>query len=357
MKRILFLTPYPSGTAGSQRFRFEQYIPLLEKEGVVCDTQSFIDEETWRILYLPGHTIAKLVGVIKGFARRKWLLLKVSRYDFVFIHREVTPIGPPIFEWILAKVLKKKIIYDFDDAIWKENTTGSNAIAKIIKWSSKVGSICSWSLKVSVGNEFLASYARQFNNQVLVNPTTIDTNQLHLPSEKEKEKIVIGWTGTHSTLRYIELLSDVINKVAEVRDIETLIIADQKPISKIIDFKFLPWEKNTEINDLNKIDIGLMPLEDDEWAKGKCGFKALQFMALEKPVLVSPVGVNANIIAQGVSGYHCVSPEDWESRLIELIDDQSLRKRMGKAGREKVIEEYSVESNSTNFMSLFDSAD
>src|SRR5688500_1091441 len=122
-------------------------------------------------------------------------------YDFVFIHREVSPLGPPIFEWILAKVLKKNIIYDFDDAIWLTDRHDESLVFRLLKWRSKVDLICRWSHKVSCGNEYLCRFAANFNNNVVYNPTTIDTENLHNPSFFKQpsghlDKITIGWTGS-----------------------------------------------------------------------------------------------------------------------------------------------------------------
>src|SRR5690606_37637078 len=138
-----------------------------------------------------------------GFFRRKILLFKACKYDYIFIHREVAPLGPPIFEWFLAKMLQKRIIYDFDDAIWLTNTSENNKLAAGLKWHQKVDAISKWAYKVSCGNTFLCDYARQFNNNVVLNPTTIDTENMHNPALLQKQVnsvLVIGWTGTHSTL-------------------------------------------------------------------------------------------------------------------------------------------------------------
>ncbi|MCV9387677.1 glycosyltransferase family 4 protein [Reichenbachiella ulvae] len=353
-KKLLFLTPYPKDTAASQRFRFEQYIPLLEAEGWQVDRQSFIDDSTWKILYLPGHHWSKLWGTVKGFSRRIWMLLRANRYEFIFIHREAAPMGPPVFEWILAKVLKKKLIYDFDDAIWKENTTGNNSLASKLKWPQKVANICRWSHRISAGNAFLAQFARTFNPKVTINPTTLDTNRRHIPAPSDSGVLVIGWTGTHSTLKYLKILEPIIAELQRTYAFQFLVIADQKPELNVPNWRFIPWNKETEIDDLNLIDIGVMPLEVDEWAKGKCGFKALQFMALEKPVVVTPVGVNAEIVENGVTGFHCSTDTEWKEAIIQLIQDQSLREKMGAKGRNKVIAEFSVDSNQDNFLSLFE---
>lgn len=358
MNRIVFLTPYPPKVAPSQRFRFEQYLEALESKGWVLRTNSFLSDSGWHILYSNGHTLHKLATLLFGYAKRIALLTQVSGVHYVFIHRELTPFGPPILEWLLAKVLRKKIIYDFDDAIWLTDKTNESKIEKIIRWRSKVGSICKWSYKVSCGNEYLANYARQFNANVVVNPTTIDTENLHNPRKiikKNSEKIAIGWTGSHSTLKYLKEIEPVLQYLeTKYPTVRILVIADKKPDLKLQNLEFLKWNKETEAEDLSKIDIGIMPLPDDEWSKGKCGFKALQYMAMEIPCVISPVGVNKQIIDHGINGSLAESEQDWITHLEYLINNQSARIQLGLAGRKKVIEGYSVLSNTGNFLSLFE---
>lgn len=353
-KRILFLTPYPQDTAGSQRFRFEQYLSCLTKEGYAYDSQSFIDDATWEILYAKGHFFRKMSGIFLGFIRRIWVLFNMRKYDFVFVHRELAPLGYPFIEWLVARVWRKKIIYDFDDAIWMPNTSAENRLITWLKFPQKVKHIIKWSYKVSAGNQFLADYALQFNPSVCINPTTIDTVGRHIPKHNRTDIPVIGWTGTHSTLKYLELLRTVLEDLSKVCEFEFIVIADKAPESAFPNQKFLLWNKASEIQDLNRIDIGVMPLKNDKWAEGKCGFKALQFMALEKPVLVSPVGVNKEIVEPEVNGFHCSKTEDWFNNLKLMIENKELGSKMGKKGRDKVKQQYSVESNKQKFLGLFE---
>ncbi|MEQ6121928.1 glycosyltransferase [Reichenbachiella sp. MALMAid0571] len=350
--KILFLAPYPPGQAPSQRFRFEQYFLLLKKHTIEYSFQSFLDEKTWQILYLNGNTLKKVLGIAKGFMRRTILLFSLSKYDEVFIHREVTPIGPPIFEWIIAKLFKKEIIFDFDDAIWLPNTSKENVIVSVLKWHSKTESICKWSKTISVGNPYLAQYAGQFSSNVVVNPTTIDTEHLHVPVGINNKIPVIGWTGTHSTGKYLASIISALNEVSKTQSFKFLYVSNKTPDFEIPNLEFVKWMKESEIDQLNHIDIGIMPLEDDQWSEGKCGFKALQYMALEIPALVSPVGVNSTIVDDGVNGYHCKSEADWVVRLTELIENPEWRRKMGAEGRKKVIAQYSVKSNSENFLKI-----
>ncbi|MBC6697805.1 glycosyltransferase family 4 protein [Hymenobacter puniceus] len=353
--RILFIVPYPPGRAPSQRFRFEQYLPLLSQAGHTYRLAPFISEATWSILYKPGHALAKAAGIVGGFLRRTGLLFSVPAYDYVFIHREASPIGPPVFEWLIAKVLGKKIIYDFDDAIWIPNTSEANKIVAGVKWHHKVGSICRWAYKISCGNAYLRDFARQFNANAVVNPTTIDTVNLHnrVRDQKAPGRLVIGWTGTHSTLKYLEQVVPVIAELEKQYDFEFRVISNQPPTLPLRSLNFQPWRKDTEIADLAGLHIGLMPLEDDPWAKGKCAFKALQYMALGIPALVSPVGMNTEVVQSGVNGYVCTTPADWRQALETLLRDPELRIQLGEAARSTIVRRYSVVANEQNFLNLF----
>lgn len=358
-KKISFLVPYPTGIAPGQRFRFEQYLDQMTKRGYVVKLFPFLSPRSNEILYQPGHVVRKITGVLAGLFRRITQLPEILRSDFVYIFREATPVGPPLFEWLIGPVFRKKIIYDFDDAIWLSNTSTENKFISGLKFHRKVRSICRWSYKVSCGNKFLADFARKYNNAVIINPTTIDTIQLHNASlyhvKKNDHQVVVGWTGTHSTLPYLKLLLPIVEKLQEKYPaFRLLVIADKKPDWVLPCLQFTVWNKDTEIIDLLRMDIGIMPLLDDDWSRGKCGFKALQYMSLEKPALVSPVGVNERIVDHEVNGFHCSTPDEWLEHLEFLVNNQQARIEFGKKGRAKVIRDYSVVSNSDNFFSLFE---
>ncbi|NOT74605.1 MAG: glycosyltransferase family 4 protein [Cyclobacteriaceae bacterium] len=358
-KCIAFICPYPVGQSPSQRFRFEQYFELLSSNNFEYHVYPFLGVSSWKILYKKGNSVRKIFGILSGFTKRFGLLFNIGKFDFIFIHREATPIGPPFFEWMIANFFRKKIIYDFDDAIWLANTSDENKIISGLKWHHKFNVICNASYRLSCGNQFLADYALQFNNALIVNPTTIDTIHHHNPDKhpiaQNKNKIIIGWTGSHSTLPYLTPLLPVIETLwKKYPEIELLIIADKNPEWQQPFINFVQWSKDTEIDDLMKIDIGIMPMPNETWTKGKCGFKALQYMSLKKPALVSPVGVNSEIVDQVVNGFLCSTEEDWIQHLEYLLHHPEARKTMGEKGREKVEKYYSVSSNSSTFLSLFE---
>ncbi len=358
-KNILFLCPYPLGQSPSQRFRFEQYFNLLESSSFTFDVRSFWNIATWQILYKKGNFGRKALAALSGFFKRLLLIFSLHKYDFVFIHREAAPLGPPLLEWIIARLFQKKIIYDFDDAIWLPNTSEQNGIISFLKWHRKVNAICRWSHKVSCGNSYLAEHARRFSSSVVINPTTIDTEGLHNPAlyseKKASSSLTIGWTGTHSTLPYLFPLVPLIDSLwKKYPYIKLVVIADKEPAWSKPFIKFIGWNKKTEIADLVNIDIGVMPMREDAWTKGKCGFKALQYMSLNKLTLASTTGVNSEIIEHGVNGFLCSTPQEWLQYLEQAINNSESIRAIAEKGRQTVIERYSVISNSSTFLSLFE---
>jgi len=357
--KVLFLLPYPIGLAPSQRFRVEMLLPLLDGEGITYTLRPFLSSNTWDVLYKGGSIFSKAFGIIKGyFNRLQTVLFEAPGYEAIFIHREAAPLGPPIFEWYLAKILKKPIIYDFDDAIWIPSITNENRLATLFKASGKVRLICKWSSTISAGNDYLCQFAQSNSSARIIRmPTVVDTVNRYTYIQKKKDRpVLIGWTGSHSTLKYLYKLVSVLQLLQHDKDFEFLVICDKKPELNLKNWSFISWNAESEIEDLRKIDIGLMPLKADEWAEGKCGFKLIQYLALGIPAVASSVGVNKQIILENVNGFLCVDDKQWLNALKTLISDAELRQRFGEAGRKKIVESYSIEGNKGTFLSLFNSS-
>jgi glycosyltransferase involved in cell wall biosynthesis len=353
--KVAFLVQLPKGVSPGQRFRCENWFPYLAKHQIQCDYFPFFDDHTCSILYRSGNGWKKIKGTLNGWWRRLVLLPKLKQYDFIFIQREAAPIGPPILEWFIAKRFKQKIIFDFDDAIWIPQQT--NPLLAAMKCYWKVKYIIRWSYKVAAGNEYLAAYARQFNPNTLVLPTVVDTvlqhNQQKVHSDKAQP--VVGWTGSHSTLKYLENLMPVLEKIHHQNPFQLLVIADRSPARPFPNMQFLPWKAATEIEDLLRMDIGIMPLEEDEWSEGKCGFKAIQYLALGIPAVASAIGVNKLIIQHGYSGMLCNNEEDWVASLSAYLLSPSLREETAKKGRQTIEKHYSIHSQLNSLLHLFDS--
>lgn len=357
--RLAIICPYPQGTAPGQRFRYEQYLAYWTQNGVQCDIFPFLDEPTNNILYIPNSYFAKITGVLNSLARRVLLLPYMMHYDAVLIYREACLVGYPWFEWILAHLFRKKIILDFDDAIWIPQTVSGSSLIARLRNHQKTEKLCRWASRVSCGNQFLCQYASQFNRDVRLIPTTIDTQNLHNkqkihtnPPPNPNKKIIIGWTGSLTTMPYLQTVYKVIEQLSKKYPIQLNVISNKAPNIDLSFLQYMPWQKTTEIDDLLQFDIGIMPMTNGEWEQGKCGFKALQYMALAIPAVVSPVGVNAEIVQDGINGYYATTPEQWYNALEKLILSAELRTQMGKAGRQTIEQHYSVESQKKYYLDL-----
>lgn len=356
-KKILFLLPYPLHKAPSQRFRVENLLYLLEESGHSYRLAPFLSESDWKILYQPGHQGRKAFGILRGFLKRAALVLGGTfEYDYIFIHREASPIGPPIFEFWLAKVWRKRIIFDFDDAIWIPNTSAQNKIASKIKCFWKTRFLCKWAYRVAAGNDFLKAFADGSGRRIPATriPTVVNMSTRYCRLKMHREgTVTIGWTGSHSTLKFLDPLMPVIQRLQDELGCRFLVIADKKPVLPLKNWSFIPWNEQTEIEDLLHIDVGVMPLVHDAWSEGKCGFKLIQYLALGIPAVANSVGVNKHIIEEGKNGLLADDPETWYRALKQLATDTALRQQMGAEGRQKMLAEYSIESQREAFLGLF----
>lgn len=353
-KKIIFIAPYPFGQAPSQRFRFEQYIQSLHENGFSTEFHPFLDDKGWKTLYEDGSFFKKSLAMFRSFWRRFFLLFKLKKFDSIFIHREASMIGPPFIEWMIAKVLRRKYIYDFDDAIWLPNYSEANASFHKLKAYGKVKKIIKWADQVVVGNNHLKEFALKYNDSIKIIPTTVDLDNVHkINTIHNKSEIIIGWTGTHTTAKYLNFIVPVLEKLEKQFEFKFRVISNHSPDIKLNSLEYIKWNKKTEIKDLSEINIGIMPMDDNKWTRGKCGFKSLQYMSLQIPAIMSPVGINNQIIQNGKNGFLCSSASEWEEVLTTLLNDCTLREKIGVAGQETVKEKYSVNSNKENYLKLF----
>lgn len=262
--------------------------------------------------------------------------------------------GTIFFEKKLA-ASGKKIIYDFDDAIWMNDTSKANQLFAWMKHPEKIGQSMKLSTVVFAGNAYLASYARQFNHNVVIVPTTIDTTEYKRIVSAKKDHVTIGWSGSLTTIKHFEFAIPFLKKIkARYGDkIRVKVIGDPNYINEELGIEGVAWSHSSEIIELSSFDIGIMPLPDDPWAQGKCGLKGLQYMALGIATLMSPVGVNTEIIQHGENGFLPASEDDWFNQISLLIENETLRKKLGDEARQTVENLYSKEANSSIYLHWF----
>jgi len=355
--KVIILTAAPANIAANQRFRFEHYIGLTDTKGCQFELKSFYSAKTWGVLHKNNFYFQKVIGIFAGFIKRIIVLFSIYKYDFVYVHREASPIGPPIFEWFIAKVLKKKMIFDFDDSIWIRGASEANPMVAGIKCTWKVKYICQYSKTVTVGNDFLAAYAGKYCSDVRVIPTVVNTHTMHNKLKDQAEKpLTIGWTGTFTNFSNLEKIIPAIKKLEDNYKFNLLIIANKNPLLPKINYEYKPWNVDTEIEDLLRMNIGLMPLANTEIELGKCGFKAIQYMSLGIPAVVSPVGANKDVVINEEIGFLVEKDTEWYEKLELLLKNPELRTIMGKKAKAHIVANFSVDSSKKLFFDLFSSS-
>ncbi len=359
--KIYFLVPYPTQLAPGQRFRFEHFLPYFDQYRVKYKISSFMTPAFYKILDKKGRYVKKAILTVWGYLKRGIDILKIITfgYTIIFIYREATP-----FRWVFTEKilfwLGKKIIYDFDDAIFLPPLHVDYKFLNYFKNPNKVKKIIQYSHLILTGNQYLKDYALQFNSHVFVFPTLIETNT-YIPMKKvssSSSPICIGWTGSMYTLPYLLCLEEVFKEISKkYPHVYFKIIGGKSPHWPEIPLKHIPWIRESEVSDLNEFDMGLMPMTHDPFSQGKCGFKALAYMSLEIPALCSPVGVNTKIVQDGTNGFLCKTPEEWFEKMELLILNPDLRKQIGNQGRKTVLKNYSVEKHKEIFFKHIQSLD
>ena len=342
--RVCAFTLYPYDKAPHLRFRIEQWEPYLESEGIIVDYFPFADSALVNVLHKGGHLASKFKNLSLAYFRRFKHLFVSSKYDVVLIHRASMIGGPAIIERLLY-LMKRPIIFDFDDAIFLTNTSNENKFFGWAKFAGKTKTICRLSSVVTTGNAWLAEYANRYNENTHVVPTSIDTNRYKpiLKNGLKGRRIIVGWTGSSTSQYHLEEFEPVLQKLLRSRDVEIRVISNREPSFEKLPYVWREWLAETEVKEISEIDIGIMPNPDDEWSKGKCALKALQYMSVGVPAVCSDIGANREVIKHGKNGFLAKTTEDWLKYLKALIDDAEKRKTLGKAARESVVNSYSAE--------------
>lgn len=355
MTRILAVSPIPEEGAGC-RFRVSQFRPWLERAGFSLEIHPLFDRDFFRLVYRPGHYVKKASALLQRTVDRLRVLRNRADYDIILIYREAYPIGPP---WIERRLQRSGVpmVYDFDDAVYLRNTSDANRIIASLKNPGKIPEIIGRCQHVMAGNTHLAEIARRYNPNVTVVPTSVDTSVWVARSSPRNpdEPVVIGWIGTPTTTQYLMELGPVLRDLARNHRFVLRVSGSVDPVNFAgVTVQNVPWELDKEVELFNTCDIGVYPLPDDEWTRGKCGFKAIQFMACHVPVVASPVGVNREIIEDGVSGFLAASPEAWREKLAMLITRPELQSTLGARGRAVVEQRYSLNANAPTLLRVFE---
>jgi glycosyltransferase involved in cell wall biosynthesis len=329
MRRVLALVPYPLDSAPGQRYRIEQWTPYLREEGIEVSLLPFASETLGRTLYRRGAHTVKALQMLRGLLGRVSHVWGARAHDAVFLYREASLIGPAWFER-LARIRRPQLVYDFDDAIWVPYVSPRNRYLSFLKAPWKTAAICRFAAAVTVGSEYLAEYARRHNSRVTVIPSTVSLRQYRpRPGPRPEGPLVIGWTGSHSSLQYLRAVEEPLRALAERQRFRFVAIGVDDYCIPGVETECRPWRSATEVEDLWDLDVGIMPLPDEPWTRGKCAMKAIQYMGVGIPALVSPVGANLDVVVHGKNGFHVGSPGEWVELLERVLANADLRTQLG----------------------------
>lgn len=353
--RVMFVVPYPT-EAPSNRLRIEQYFPYLRKHGVKTKLRPFMSSGFYRTRYRPGAFPQKAFSLAWSTFNRLLDIRRASQADVVVVHREAFPFGGPFVEWAIART-GTPIVFDFDDAIYLHGSSEPNSLVRLLKRPEKTARIIELSAAVIAGNEHLQDYASRYNDHITVIPTPVDTDHFRPGSKKaDLDKVIVGWIGSNTTAPYLQMIEPALQEVeARYPQVELRIVGGSHQPDGLSRVSLRRWGLESELRELHGFDIGIMPMPDTEWTRGKCGFKALFYMGVGLPSVSSPVGITTDIVQDGVNGYLASTTEEWVERLSLLVENTDLRRQIGQAGRQTVEEKYSLRSQSPRLLKVLES--
>ena len=335
---VLFLPKY-GPKAASTRHRYLQYFPHLESEGISCHASPLLDDAYLAKKFETGRTPP--VDALRGYTHRLLALTGARRFDLAMVHCELFPYLPSWGEAILPR-LGVPYVYDFDDAIFHNYDQSRLSVVRAL-FSGKLARVARGAALVTAGNEYLAAWSRRFQRRVEVLPTVVDLARFpRVSPARAPGPFVIGWIGSPSTAPYVSLVAEALAQVSRGDSARVVLVGSGPVDLPGVPVEVRPWSEATEAADIGRFDVGVMPLPDTPWARGKSGFKLIQYMAGGLPVVASPVGANRDIVEHGVNGFLAGTAEEWVSALETLRADPGLRDRMGRAGRERVRQRYSL---------------
>jgi glycosyltransferase involved in cell wall biosynthesis len=338
--RILFLTKY-SRAGASSRYRTYQFIPLFEESGLECELAPLFDDRYLASKYRVGR--APAVDVARALVRRVSQLLRVRQFDLLVLEYELLPYFPAWIERLLAHYGVRYSV-DYDDALFHQYDQHCSRLVRSVL-GNKIASVMRGARLVTAGNEYLADYAANAGAKWVEQvPTVVDLRKyLPRPKAKPGTTVLIGWIGSPATSKYLHAVAGPLAQVCRDTGARVRLIGAGGAALLGVPTDALAWDESTETFDIAEFDIGIMPLADGAWERGKCGFKLIQYMACGVPVVASAVGVNRRIVEHGVHGFLASNAQQWMQALTRLVRDASLRGRMGAEGRRRVEDFYSTQ--------------
>jgi glycosyltransferase involved in cell wall biosynthesis len=343
--KVLALASYPIEAAAT-RYRLAQFVSPLAERGITLEVHPFIDSRLFASLYRREAIPFTALNLVGAMGRRFSDVWRARDTDVLLVQREAMLFGPPLIEWLAMRLGNCPMVLDLDDATYLPYVSPVyGRLASALKWFSKTDDLIRWAKVVTCGNRTIANYVESKGKPTAVIPTVVDTEKFRPAVNRQGRGVpVLGWIGTHSTYPYLETIFPVLQELARTARFRLKVVGSGRESVNLpgVEVENLKWNLAREIEDFQSFDIGLYPVVESEWAAGKSGFKAIQYMAVGIPYVVTPVGSCAEIGEAGVTHLCATTREEWRASLERLLTDEPLRLRMGEAGRRYTLQYYTV---------------
>lgn len=343
--KVLALASYPNEAAAT-RYRLAQLVGPLADHGIDLRIQTFLDAATFDSFYRRSAWPRTASGLVRSTIRAMTHLTRAPRVDVLLVQREAAPLGPPVIEHLLMRRTRCAMVLDLDDPTYLQaGCSAYGSIGRLRSWTGKTDTLIRRATTVTCGNQTIADYVVAAGSRAVVIPTVVDTSLFRPSKPRPPDRVpVLGWVGSHSTFPYLESLFPVLVDLARTRNFRLKVVGSGRSTVNIpgVEVEVSDWKLEREVEDFQSIDIGLYPLVPSHWAEAKSGLKSIQFMAVGVPFVVTPLGAAGTLGVDGSTNFSASTPREWSATLSMLIDDRQLGKKMGEAGRQHVLANYTV---------------
>ena len=354
--RVLTLTPSQKGYSPGQRGSVELWEKVLAPAGIELNFVPFESQALRNILYQPGNQTRKVIEMLRGYYERICLTSQLDDYDAVFIYREAALIGPAVIERLIAR--KRPIIYQLDDPLFIPYRSPANGVLSYLKFFGKVKEIIKMSTAVLVNSTPIRQFAQQHNKNIWQIPSVVDLEKFVFdPSDQVREPVTVGWSGSPTTTKNLKMIEDPLRSISENKICDIRLIGSVDFGLDGVRYQANKWNRETEVDDLRHIQVGLVPLPDDNpWNPYKFIMKTAQYMSLGIVPVGTPMASNTEVIRQGENGFLAQTQDDWINYVTTLVKDTDLRKKMSREAAKDAAAKYSLQANADKIISAFRSA-
>ncbi len=355
LKRVLVLTPYLYDTAPGPRSSIELWEGALRSAGISFEYAPFEDLPLHEVIYEPGRLARKASLLTRAYGRRFETMRHIREYDGVLVYREAALVGPELFErWVHR--LGVPIIYQLDDPLYVPYRSPSNGYLSYLKFFGKVGRIARMSALTIVNSRQHLEYVSRYTSKVALIPILVDGDRYSPRVPAPTERVVVGWSGSPTTAQNLELIRGPLGVLGSRPEIELRFIGGRDYDLGEVTYTDVPWSSETEVHELSRLDVGLLPVPENDWTRRKFFMKLIQYMGLGIPPVCTPIGANTEVVQEGVNGLFATGDRQWETAVLSLVTNPELRAELGARAADTAHSRYTIQARGDEIVDAFRSA-